>query len=139
MNGTLFGKRVSMDAVKDLKMRSLWIGVALNPVTNVLRKSQRGATWTQGRSHEKMKAEMAERCHEPRTPGPQKLEEAGGLSLGAPEGTCSAHTLIWEPSLPVLGEWISVVCCCKPRTISSRDREVLAASMTGRCIESVWG
>ena len=108
-----------MDAVKDLKMRSPWIGVALNPVTIVLRKSQRGEMWTQERSHEKMKAEMAERCHEPRTPGPQKLEEAGGPSLGTPEGTCSAHTLIWEPSLPALGEWISVVCCCNPRTISS--------------------
>ena len=81
-----------MDAVKDLKMRLLWIGVALNPVTNVLRKSQRGVTWTQGRSHEKMKAEMAERCHEPRTPGPQKLEEAGRTFCRAFSGSLTLLT-----------------------------------------------
>lgn len=81
-----------MDAVKYLKMKSPWIGVALNPVTNVLRKSQRGETWTQGRSHEKMKTEMAERCHEPRTPPPQKLEEAGDPSREA----------LKEPALPTL-------------------------------------
>lgn len=81
-----------MDAVKDLKMKSAWIGVALNPVTNVLRKSQRGETWTQGRSHEKMKTEMAERCHEPRTPPPQKLEEAGD----------PPREPLKEPALPTL-------------------------------------
>ena len=45
-----------MDAVKDLKMKSPWIGVALNPVTNVLMKETPRRDTKRRESHVQKKA-----------------------------------------------------------------------------------
>ena len=76
MSRTIFGKRVSVDVVKDLEVRLSWVRVALDPVGRFLIRDKKGETQTQRRRHVKMKAEMA--GMQPQTWGsldPQKLEK----------------------------------------------------------------
>ena len=84
-------------------MRSSWSGGALNPVTSVLRRSQRGETQTQGRSHVKTEAEMGgTRSQAQGRLGHQKLEEAGRTLPWSPRREPGpAHTLILESGLQI--------------------------------------
>ena len=75
VNKTISGKRVFVDAVKDVKVRSSWAWVALNPIGKFLVRDKRREIQTQRTSCMKMKAEMGGRG--PQVLEPQKLEKAG--------------------------------------------------------------
>ena len=57
VNRTIPGKRVFVYVVKDFKVRSSWVRVALNPTERVLMRDKRGEAQTQRRSHVNTEAE----------------------------------------------------------------------------------
>ena len=117
MSRTIFGKRVSVDVVKDLEVRLSWVRVALDPVGRFLIRDKKGETQTQRRRHVKMKAEMA--GMQPQTWGsldPQKLEKTWRtLSWSLWRDFSPATTWSQASGLRDWGRMNS--CCFKPPSL----------------------
>ena len=78
MYKTTSGKRAFVDAFKDVKVRSSWAWVALNPIGKFLVRDKRREIQTQRTSCMKTEAEMGGRRPQAQGPlEPPKLEKAG--------------------------------------------------------------
>ena len=77
VNKTISGKRVFVDAVKDVKVRSRWVWLALNRIRMFLVRDKRRKTDTEDKPHEEEGRDGQEGPQAQGLLEPLKLEKAG--------------------------------------------------------------
>ena len=77
VNKTISGKRVFVDAVKDVKVRSRWVWLALNLIRMFLVRDKRRKTDTEDKPHEEEGRDGQEGPQAQGPLEPLKLEKAG--------------------------------------------------------------
>ena len=87
VNKTISGKRVFVDAVKDVKVRSRWVWLALNRIRMFLVRDKRRKTDTEDKPHEEEGRDGQEGPQAQGPLEPLKLEKAGRTLSGASGGT----------------------------------------------------
>ena len=72
VNKIISGKRVLVDAFKDVEVRSSWVWVALNPINRFLVRDKRREKDTENKLHEGEGRDGREGATSPGTPGVQE-------------------------------------------------------------------
>ena len=84
MHKTISGKRVFVDAFKDIEVRSSWVWVALNPISRLLVRVKRRESDTEDKLHEDKGRDGREGPQAQGPLDPQKLEKAGRTPSWSP-------------------------------------------------------